>query len=124
MNFAKYLVERLSRGEAVKALIDQYTSPTQVTLLGRAIVEIAEEEVEGIFHIAGERMSRYEFAVKVADALSLNKSLIMKAEMREMNWLAKRPRDSSLNCDETRRRIKTEFYLMEAALRMLREELK
>ena len=122
-NFAKYLFEKLSRGETVKALVDQYTSPTQTTLLGKAIIEIAEERKEGIFHIVGERMSRYEFAVKTADALCLDKSLITKAEMKEMNWLAKRPKDSSLNCDETRRRIRTEFHPTEAALKALREEL-
>jgi dTDP-4-dehydrorhamnose reductase len=75
MNFAKYLVEKLKARETVKALIDQYTSPTQATLLGRAIIEIAEEKIEGIFHIVGERMSRYDFAIKVAEVLGLDKSL-------------------------------------------------
>jgi dTDP-4-dehydrorhamnose reductase len=106
-NFAKYLVEKLSRGEAVKALIDQYTSPTQATLLGKAIIEIVEEKMEGIFHIVGERMSRYEFAVKTADALGLYKSLIEMVEMKEMNWLAKRPKDSKLNTRLKRERRKS-----------------
>ena len=123
-NFAKYLVEKLSRGEAVKALVDQYTSPTQATLLGEAIIEIAEERMEGIFHVVGERMSRYEFAVKTADALDLDKSLIQMAEMKDMKWLARRPRDSSLNCDETRKRIKINFHPTEAALKALKEELR
>jgi dTDP-4-dehydrorhamnose reductase len=123
INFAKYLVEKLKAGESVKALIDQYTSPTQATLLGKAIIEVAEEKMEGIFHIVGERMSRYEFAIKLADALGLNKSLIQTAEMKEMKWLAKRPRDSSLNCDETKKRIKTNFHLTESALKALMEEL-
>jgi dTDP-4-dehydrorhamnose reductase len=120
MNFAKYLVEKLKAGETVKALIDQYTSPTQATLLGRAVIEIAEEKMKGIFHIVGERMSRYEFAVKVADVLGLDKSLIQAAEMK---WLARTPRDSSLNYDETKRRIKTNFYSTEIALKVLKEEL-
>jgi len=123
MNFAKYLLEKLKAGETVKALIDQYTSPTQETLLGRAIIEIAEEKIEGIFHVVGERMSRYDFAIKVAEVLGLDKSLIQQAEMREMTWLAKRPRDSSLNYDETRKRIKTNFYSTEVAFKVLKEEL-
>jgi dTDP-4-dehydrorhamnose reductase len=123
MNFAKYLLEKLKAGETVKALIDQYTSPTQATLLGRAIIEIAEEKIEGIFHVVGERMSRYDFAIKVAEVLGLDKSLIQPAEMREMTWLAKRPRDSSLNYDETRKRIKTNFYSTEVAFKVLKEEL-
>jgi dTDP-4-dehydrorhamnose reductase len=109
-NFAKYLVEKLKAGEAIKALIDQYTSPTQATLLGKAIVEIAEEEVSGVFHVVGERLSRYEFAIKVADILGLDKSLIQAAEMKEMKWFAKRPKDSSLNSEHTRSLLKTDFY--------------
>jgi dTDP-4-dehydrorhamnose reductase len=123
MNFAKYLLEKLKAGETAKALIDQYTSPTQATLLGRAIIEIAEEKIEGIFHVVGERMSRYDFAIKVAEVLGLDKSLIRPTEMREMTWLAKRPRDSSLNYDETRKRIKTNFYSTEVAFKVLKEEL-
>jgi dTDP-4-dehydrorhamnose reductase len=122
-NFAKHLFEKLRAGEAVRALIDQYTSPTQASLLGRAVMEVAEGKLEGIFHVVGERMSRYEFAVKVAEALGLDKSLVQRAEMKEMKWIAKRPRDSSLNCDETRRRIKTGFHSTEAALKALKEEL-
>ena len=122
-NFAKYLVEKLRAGEPVKALADQYTSPTQASLLARAILEIVEEGIEGVFHVVGERMSRYEFAVKVAEALRLDKSLIRRAEMKDMKWVAKRPRDSSLNCEETRKRLKTDFHSTDVALKTLKEEL-
>jgi dTDP-4-dehydrorhamnose reductase len=122
-NFAKHLFEKLRAGEAVRALIDQYTSPTQASLLGRAVMEVAEGKLEGIFHVVGERMSRYEFAVKVAEALGLDKSLIQRAEMKEMRWIAKRPRDSSLSCEETRRRIKTDFHSTHVALKTLKEEI-
>jgi dTDP-4-dehydrorhamnose reductase len=122
-NFAKHLLEKLRAGEPVKALIDQYTSPTQASLLGRAVMEVAEGKLEGIFHVVGERMSRYEFAVKVAEALGLDKSLVQRAEMKDMKWIAKRPKDSSLNCDETRKRIKMDFHSTEAALKALKEEL-
>jgi dTDP-4-dehydrorhamnose reductase len=122
-NFAKYLVEKLRAGEPVKALVDQYTSPTQASLLAKAVLEIVEERMEGVFHVVGERMSRYEFAIRVAEALGLDKSLIQRAEMREMRWVARRPRDSSLNCEETRRRIKTDFHSTHVALKTLKEEI-
>ena len=122
-NFAKYLVEKLRAGELVKALVDQYTSPTQASLLAKAVLEIVEEGLEGVFHVVGERMSRYEFAVRVAEALGLDKSLIQRAEMREMRWVARRPKDSSLNCEETRRRVKTDFHSTHVALKTLKEEM-
>jgi dTDP-4-dehydrorhamnose reductase len=66
--------------------------------------------LNGIFHIAGERMSRYEFALRVAEAFGLDKSLIKEAKMEEMKWIAKRPRDSSLSCELTKTFLKTDFY--------------
>ena len=120
-NFAKYLFEKLKKGESVKAVADQYTSPTQASLLGKAIIEIAENEIEGIFHVVGERMSRYEFAIRVAEVLGLDKSLIQKARMEEMKWIAKRPKDSSLNYEKTKSFLKTDFY--HDPFKVLREEL-
>lgn len=121
-NFAKFLVEKLRAGEPVKALVDQYTSPSQASLLAKAIMEIVERQLNGVFHVVGKRMSRYEFAIKVAETLGLDKSLIGKAEMKDLNWFARRPKDSSLNAEETKKRLKTEFYSTDLAMRQLKRE--
>ena len=121
-NFAKFLIERLSRGEPVKALVDQYTSPTHARLLAKALLEVAERHAVGIFHVAGERMSRLEFALRVAEELGFDKSLISGARMSEFKWLARRPRDSSLDCSETRKRISIEFHDTGVAMEELRGE--
>lgn len=122
-NFAKFLFKNLKEGRTVKAVEDQYTSPTQASLLAKAILEIVEEEKSGVFHIVGERMSRYDFAIKVAEALNLDKSLISPCKMNEMKWYAKRPKDSSLNFDHTKNIIKTDFYSTSKALKILKEEM-
>ncbi|MCS7109294.1 MAG: SDR family oxidoreductase [Candidatus Micrarchaeota archaeon] len=121
-NFAKFLVKTLSRGGEVRALVDQFTTPTQASLLGEAILEIAENRVCGIFHVVGERMSRFEFAMRVSETLNLNKTLIKPAKMEEMSWIAKRPKDSSLNCEKTREKIKIDFYSNSSTFGKLREE--
>jgi dTDP-4-dehydrorhamnose reductase len=122
-NFARFLVEKLSKGERVRALVDQYTSPSQAALLAEAMMEILERRMVGIFHVVGERMSRYEFALKVAEALGFDKSLISPARMDEFKWLARRPRDSSLAFEETRSKLSCSFYSTEKALETLKAEL-
>jgi len=122
MNFAKFLINKLQNSEEVRALVDQYTTPTQATLLAKALIEIIEEKLTGIFHVTGERLSRYDFAVKVAEKLGFDKTLIKPAKMEEMNWIAKRPKDSSLNCEETRKRLKIDFHSTEYALETLKKE--
>jgi len=47
-------------------------------------------------------MSRYEFALAIAKALGAQPDLVKRARMEEMNWRARRPRDSSLNTARAR----------------------
>ena len=123
VNFAKFLVEKLSKGETVRALVDQYTSPSHAALLAEAIAELLERRAVGVFHVVGERMSRYEFALRMAEKLGFDKSLIQPAKMEEFKWLARRPRDSSLSCEQTRRKLSCDFYSTERALETLKKEL-
>ena len=121
-NFAKFLIEKLSKGEPVKALVDQYTSPSNSRLLAEALLEIGEYAKTGVFHIVGERMSRYEFATRLAETLGFDKSLIGEARMSDFKWFAKRPRDSSLSYEYTRGRMLVDFYSNARAFSVLKEE--
>lgn len=121
-NFGKALIEALSRGQKVKAIVDQWLSPTLNTLLAKAIVEIMEKDLEGIFHVAGERVSRYEFAVRLAKKFGFDTNLIEQARMDEFNWIAKRPRDSSLDCTKARKMLSTDFHTLDYSLDVLYSE--
>ena len=122
-SFAEYVAEKLSRGEKVYALVDQYVSPTQNTLLAKAVAEIVEMRFMGTLHVAGERMNRYQFAVKVAEALELPAELIEKASIKDMkHWVAKRPRDSSLDTSKARALLKTKFHDTNLAMELFRKE--
>jgi dTDP-4-dehydrorhamnose reductase len=101
--FALYAAEKLMKSEEIKALIDQYVSPTYNVFLARCIASVVEKKIPGVLHIAGERMNRYEFAIKIAEYLGVSKSLVKPAKMAEMqNWIAKRPRDSSLDTSKAK----------------------
>jgi len=121
-NFAMFLLEKLGKGEEVKAVSDQFTSPTNATLLARALIEVAEKRLIGTFHVAGERLSRYEFAVRLSRKLGFDEKLIKESYAREMKWKAKRPLDSSLDFSYTKELIDIDFYSTENSLEILKEE--
>ena len=122
VNFGKYIIEKLSRKESIKALKDQYVSPTLNTLLAKSIVELLEIRYPGTLHIAGERMSRYQFAKTVAERLGFDPGLVVEAYERDFKWVAPRPRDSSLDCGRARGVLKVDFYSTDRAMEVLREE--
>jgi len=98
LNFATWLIENLKQERQVKVLIDQYVSPTLNTNLAQMLIEIAERRLQGILHTSGaSRASRYEFAKKLADTFNLSPNLIAPAKMIELQWKARRPKDSSLD---------------------------
>ncbi len=116
-SFAEFVIEKLRNNEKVSALEDQYVSPTYNKHLAKAIAEIIELKPLGIYHVAGPRMSRYEFALRIADMLGYDKELIHPAKMGDIkNWIARRPRDSSLDISRAKNILKTRFYDIDNAL--------
>ncbi len=101
-NFGIIALEKLLKGEEVKAFYDQYLSPTYVKYLSQALYKVVEKDFSGILHIAGERMSRYEFALRLAEVLKVSKDLVKPISMEDVKLVARRPRDSSLNTEKAR----------------------
>jgi len=96
-NFGIKALESLIQGREVHAFRDQYLSPTYVPQLAEKIFEVVKRGVTGVLHIAGERLSRYEFALILAEELGVDKGLVRPATLNDVRLIARRPKDSSLN---------------------------
>lgn len=122
-NFALYVLEVLRRGVEVKAAVDQFVSPTFNANLADMLLELAERGLGGVWHIAGAtRTSRHQFAVEVAKAFGLDASLVKPATAAELRWVARRPRDSSLDVSKALSSLNTRpMTLGEALKAMLRD---
>ena len=106
-NFATWLIKNLSLSKEVKVVTDQYVSPTLNVNLAGMLIEIAERGLIGIYHTAGaERVSRYDFAIELAEVFGLKKELIKKTTMAKIAWRAKRPKDSSLDITKAMTKLK------------------
>lgn len=122
-NFATWVLSNLSLGKPVRAVTDQYVSPTLNTNLAEMILEISEKRITGVLHAAGAtRASRYEFAVELAKIFEQDCELIYPAKMEEMNWRAKRPRDSSLDVSKCSGIVKSKPLEIHEALKAMRAQ--
>ena len=121
-NFATWVIDQLKRGEQVNIVTDQYVSPTLNIDLAEQLLGLIEEDARGVFHTAGgERISRYDFTMVVADVFGLDKNLIGPAKMEDMSWYAKRPVDSSLDVSKISEIKKP--YILKEAVRLLKEDI-
>ena len=125
VNFALWIIKTLRNGEELKIVTDQFITPTLNTNLAMMLLEISERRLNGIFHTAGAtRVSRYEFALRIADKLGLDKDLVISSRMEQMKWLAKRPKDSSLDTSKVSGYLKEKTLNLDMALEIFKSELK
>lgn len=104
LNFVTWVIQELKRGNAINVVNDQFNSPTLADNLVELILELIEKEENGIFHASGsERISRLDFAIRIAEIFGLNKDLIKPITSDQLNWTAKRPMDSSLDVSKISR---------------------
>jgi dTDP-4-dehydrorhamnose reductase len=96
-NFGKFIVDKLSKNEKIDAAHDQYLSPTLNTQIGEAALKLVEKNYDGLIHITGPRLSRYEFALKVCEKFGFSSSLVNPVSINSFNFKSSRPKDSSLD---------------------------
>ena len=123
VNFALWLIEKLAKKEETKTVTDQWNSPTLNTNLAEMILEIVEKRITGTFHLAGAtRLSRYEFAQNIAETFNLDKNLLRPTTSEKMPWIAKRPRDTSLNVEKAKHTLNNKPLQISEALSRLKKE--
>jgi dTDP-4-dehydrorhamnose reductase len=125
VNFALWLLSRLTNKEQTRVFTDQWNSPTLNTSLAKMTLEIAERKLSGTYHLAGAtRISRYDFAMFLAKTFNLDTSLLVPILSKDLKFPAKRPKDSSLNTVKAQQILKNKPLPIDKALSELKIELK
>ena len=116
-DFATWMLDKWSHSEETKAIIDQYVSPTLNTNLARMLIEVAERRTTGTIHLSGSsRITRHEFAIMLARRFNFNESLVLAARSDALEWIARRPRDSSLNVSKALQLLSNKPMSIQSAL--------
>jgi dTDP-4-dehydrorhamnose reductase len=124
-SFPVLLAENLKAKKETPVITDQYTSPTYLPNLSKMLIEISTRTLKGIFHVSGAtRISRYDTAVMVAEKFGLDKNFIKPVKITDMNWIAKRPKDSSLDVSKATLLLKEKPMTVQQGLNLLIEQLR
>lgn len=122
-NFVTWVLDSLKQNKQIKIVDDHHNSPTLADNLAEIILEAIERDLSGLYHTAGkERISRFEFALRIAKTFDLDGKLIKPIKMAELKaWIARRPRDSSLRVDKIQGVLKTKPIDVSESLRLMKE---
>jgi dTDP-4-dehydrorhamnose reductase len=103
-SFTEFVRETLAAGKPARIVTDQWSNPTLARDLALAIWALVAGGRSGVYHAAGaDRMSRLEWARRVAAFHGLDASLIVPITTPELNLPAARPLQAGLLCEKLAR---------------------
>jgi dTDP-4-dehydrorhamnose reductase len=96
-NFAHHVARTLNKGGRVNAAADAVVSPTYVPQLCNAVLDLAIDGSDGIWHLTnGEATSWADFGRQLATACGFDDRLIESVAADRLGWAARRPPYSAM----------------------------
>ncbi|MBV9988151.1 MAG: SDR family oxidoreductase [Chitinophagaceae bacterium] len=97
-SFSDIILQTLRNNERVNLFEDFFYTPILIAPLADAVMRLAAMDQKGVFNVVGnERISKYEFGIRLAKRFGLNTNLIHKSLFSVRTDLVKRPADLSLS---------------------------
>lgn len=101
-SFSDVVIEALRANKQLTLFQDVSYTPILVETAAQAVHDLIDLKSCGIFHVVGdERVSKYEFGLKLAQEFKLDVSLIKPGYITDQVSLVRRPHDMSLSNQKT-----------------------
>jgi dTDP-4-dehydrorhamnose reductase len=120
-NFLMGLYFKLKENMAATVPTYLWGNPTHAEDLSKAITELCEKKLKGIFHVVGSSfISRYNWAVKFCRVMDYDESLIIKSE-NIPEKIVPRPFKSNLSTNKFRSECNTTLHNVDEGLKKFKE---
>lgn len=119
-SFLARMIAHLKDGRPVAATEREVRSPVDVITVGKALLELAAGDQQGVFHLAGhDRVSRFAMAQQIAVRFGFRKELVSAQAVATNPGRAARPRDVSLNNTKACTQLKTPMRTLDDGLSLI-----
>jgi dTDP-4-dehydrorhamnose reductase len=98
LGLAGWIASRLEQDEPIQGFTNVIFNPLLTNDLARLFFRMMDRGMDGVFHAsARDAMTKYDFAVRFANATGFDASLVKQARLADVKLTAKRPLDTSLS---------------------------
>ena len=125
-NFFSWVYKSLVNKKSISVVNDQISNPTYVPHLVEVIFLCIILNTEGIYHYGSDDyLSRYEFAIIIAEVFGFDKSLILPIDTKSLldkvkSYTAERPVNSGLKADKIESELNISTYSTEYSLKKIK----
>jgi len=120
-SFSDWILRSLAAGQALNMFTDVFFTPILINDLIEILFELQAQGARGIFNVVGrERVSKYEFGLRVARAYGYPPEQIHPRSVEGFPFRAVRPRDMSLNAAKAAERLGRPLSSVDESLAGLR----
>jgi len=121
-SFSDEIICSLKNRKEIHLFDDVYYTPILINLLVDLVHNLLKKAASGIFNIVGdERLSKYEFGIKLAEEFCLNTKLICSTQLIKREDLVRRPLDMSLDNNKVKNLLGIAIGEVGTHLKLLRK---
>ncbi len=122
-NFVTWVLKKLRKNEKVPMFQDQWVSPTFADDLATTLLELAEKDVRGIWHVSGpDCLDRPACGRMIAKAFGLDGSLVNPVPSSSVSLPAKRPKNTCLDVGKAEKLLNRKMVSFEQGLSAMRQQ--
>jgi dTDP-4-dehydrorhamnose reductase len=122
-NLLDWILNNLKSNKKIMGFNDVFFSPVEISNLNEIILDLTKLNHNGILHLASdEKISKFEFIKQVLDSFEFNSDLISEGSIDEINFIAKRPKDTSLKNEKIKKITKIKIKSVKDSLKRLSQE--
>lgn len=123
LSLSDWILQSLRAGREITLFDDVHFSPLLADALAVAAHRLIARPVDGTFNLGGdERISKYDFGVRLARAFDLPESPIQRGSVGAARLQARRPRDMSLDSGRAKALLGTGTGSLEEHFQALRRQ--
>ena len=122
-SFSDFILSKLRSGKSLDLFQDVFFSPILIDNLSSKVHQLIDLKSTGLFNIvSSERISKYDFGIKLANCFNLDTSLINKISVDDKPNLVKRPKDMSLSNTKLRQTLDCKIASLDDQLQTLKKQ--
>jgi len=105
-SLSEWAFHSLSNKKPIKGFKDVYFSAMYTFFVADILEKVFNTGLNGIYNLgSSDSMSKYDFALRIAETFNLNKSLIEKISVDDFDFTAKRSKNVSMNVKKIEKAI-------------------